>query len=452
MISWADHAEDVVLGRALPAGYGTFVDVGAGDPDEGSATRVLAERGWYGISIAPDPAVADRHRRRRPADVTLELPAGASAGRSLDTVLEDFAKGKLDLLRIGSAAPAGTVLAGVDLARWRPRVVLVEVADPRTGAPAPGAAALDALGEAGYRQALFDGVNRFFAAPGDEELLGRLGAPASPADGYVPWTTVRQEEAIAALRRRVEHLERLLQDRSAAVSGSGAVAVRHPLHVPDPPRGLRPRAARPAPASPAPPPAARVAVVGAPGAAADWLRRALSAALDAPGPSADHPADVDWHGLPDRFVLGLPWPRTRLLEQVLAERGIVAVSPARRPAGAVADLEPPAGASAGDDWLAWATGAEVAAVLGRTVGWWATPATVRVRWEDLTADPPAALSAVLDACGLVPAADPSAVTAAVGPPPASALPAGVAEQVDAAHATVATRLGYAVAGTGLTAR
>ena len=91
MISWAANAEDVVLARALPSGFGTYVDVGAGDPDEDSATRVFAERGWYGINVAGGSETAARHHRRRPLHANLELPAAAGPERNLDSVLAELA-------------------------------------------------------------------------------------------------------------------------------------------------------------------------------------------------------------------------------------------------------------------------------------------------------------------------------------------------------------------------
>ena len=406
MISWATNAEDVVLARALPAGFGTYADVGAGDPDEGSATRLLAERGWYGISVTAGPEAAARHRERRPDDVTLELPAGASPRRTLDAVLEDFSKGPLDLLRIGSPAPAGTVLAGVELDRWRPRVVVVEAVDPVTGAGGDPAAWRAPLEAAGYTEAHFDGVNHFFAPAGDPDLLARLAVPASSLDGHRPWTAARLAEEVARMRERVGVLERTLDERSGVAAGSSRLAARRTLHVPEPPAGLpRRRPVVPSPA-PAPSPPARLALVGSPGSWGPWLGPALAAALATEVRRADHPADVDWGSLPGSVVLEISWPRTRLLERTLAGAGMTSVCPSPRPPRPARRADPPAaGPGSAPDPSEW------------SATWTSTPATVQYDPEGLLADPAATVGTILGACGLTPALDPEAVVARLGAPP-----------------------------------
>ena len=393
MISWATNAEDVVLSRSLLGGFGTYVDLGAADPDEGSATRLLAERGWYGISVTAGPGAAARHRERRPGDVTLELPAGVAPPRTLDIVLEDFSRGPLDLLRIGSAAPAGAVLAGVDLARWRPRVVLVEAVDPASGAGDDDEAWRAPLEAAGYTEALFDGVNHFFAPADDPELLARLAVPASSLDGYEPWAAARLAEALAGLQERVRMLERSLDEHSGVAAGSSRLAAQRSLHVPEPPAGLPHRRAASTSPTPAPSPPARLALVGDPGAWRSWMGEALAAALSAELLRAEHPADLAWGSLPGSVVVDLAWPRTRLLERSLAAAAMAAVCHTEP-----ADAGSPAG---------W----------GAT--WTSTPATVGFGLGELFADPTTTLAAVLAGCGLTPAFSPEAVVARLGPPPRS---------------------------------
>lgn len=393
MISWATNAEDVVLARSLPAGFGTYVDVGAGDPDEGSATRLLAERGWYGISVVAGAGAAARHRERRPGDVTLELPAGVAPPRTLDAVLEDFSRGPLDLLRIGSVAPAGQVLAGVDLSRWRPRVVLVETVDPLSGAGSHDAAWRDALETAGYAEALFDGVNRFFAPAADPDLLTRLALPASSLDGYRHWTAERLEETVDRLRDRVELLERTLDERSGVAAGSSRLAARRTLHVPQPPAGLPPRRRTIAVPMPAPPPPARLALVGGPGGWRSWLGEALAGVLGAELVRAEHPADLAWGSLAGPVVVELAWPRTRLLERALAAAAMAAVCPTSSTVGE---------GSAGWD-----------------ATWGSTPATVGFGLGELFAEPAATLGAILAACDLAPLAAPETIVASLGAPAAT---------------------------------
>ena len=46
-------AEDAIIRRYIPENYGTYVDVGAGRPIQGSNTYSLYKRGWSGVCIDP---------------------------------------------------------------------------------------------------------------------------------------------------------------------------------------------------------------------------------------------------------------------------------------------------------------------------------------------------------------------------------------------------------------
>lgn len=52
---------------------GFYVDVGAHHPTRFSNTRLFYERGWRGINIEPNPAVAAAFREQRPRDVHLAV-------------------------------------------------------------------------------------------------------------------------------------------------------------------------------------------------------------------------------------------------------------------------------------------------------------------------------------------------------------------------------------------
>jgi FkbM family methyltransferase len=101
------HGEDVIAlailersGR-LPA-EGVYVDVGAFHPTFASNTAVLAQRGWRGICIEPNPVMAERLRAARPGDLVLEVAVGSSRREghlnffyewaSSNTLDDDFAK------------------------------------------------------------------------------------------------------------------------------------------------------------------------------------------------------------------------------------------------------------------------------------------------------------------------------------------------------------------------
>lgn len=143
-------------------GYrGTFVDVGAADAERNSQTYDLEQAGWSGILIEPRPDCAEQLRRDRRSPVfqvacssperagtimALHLAGGHSslndafvvAGlksegtitvtvRTLDEVLaETKMTAPIDFVSIDVEGHEADVLAGFDLQRWRPRLLVIE--------------------------------------------------------------------------------------------------------------------------------------------------------------------------------------------------------------------------------------------------------------------------------------------------------------------------------------
>jgi FkbM family methyltransferase len=140
---------------------GFFVEVGANHPTFASQTWHLEQLGWRGILIEPQPDLAENLRRRRSAQVfAVACSSPANAGqrmtfhvagalsslerdrmapgaelqrvievpvRTLDDVLaEAQAPVPLDLVSLDVEGHELSVLEGFTLARWRPRLVLLE--------------------------------------------------------------------------------------------------------------------------------------------------------------------------------------------------------------------------------------------------------------------------------------------------------------------------------------
>jgi FkbM family methyltransferase len=141
------------------AGY--FVDVGANDPERWSQSFHLERLGWDGVLIEPQPDLAAKLRERRRGKVyAVACSSPANAGKTMRLHLAGIYSSLDPQLSIATVAPEGAVevpvttldavlvgaqapqpldflsidvegheidvLDGFDLARWRPRLVLIE--------------------------------------------------------------------------------------------------------------------------------------------------------------------------------------------------------------------------------------------------------------------------------------------------------------------------------------
>jgi FkbM family methyltransferase len=256
-ISYAQMAEDIVLWRALKHRRGGFfVDVGAHHPIGSSVTKIFSIAGWTGINIEPIPALIEHFAADRPTDVNLAIGISDVVGNlqffdvvddqqrstfdrdladmyraegrrveeiaipvtTLDSVFENYVKSEVDFLKIDAEGHEEAVIRSLNLKRWRPHVILAEGALHQQHVW-PGL-----LEKAGYRQTLFDGVNRFFVAEEHfPELGSSLSYPACPLDDFVAYDHLLALNALGAerdalrdqneeLQRRVLHLEQAMSE------------------------------------------------------------------------------------------------------------------------------------------------------------------------------------------------------------------------------------------------
>ncbi len=258
-VSYAQNGEDVVLWRALgDVSDGFYVDVGAADPIEYSVTRGLYEHGWRGIDVEPLPGFAAALVEDRPRDTVVASAAGSTDGeitfhevvgtglstigkdeaqaarergfevvdvtipmRRLDSILEEHlpAGGTIHVLKIDVEGAEAEVLAGVDLRRWRPWVVVVEATRPLSTESTRDSFEELVTG-CGYTPTLFDGLNVFYVSDEHPELTERLSYPACPLDLYTSIETMRLTEAgqrfaIAEAAAFVEGMRRAEADEKA---------------------------------------------------------------------------------------------------------------------------------------------------------------------------------------------------------------------------------------------
>ena len=221
-LSYAQNLEDYHLDLAF-AGHasGTYVDVGGGHPVADNVSFWFYLKGWRGLIVEPQAELADAYRHVRPRDVVFQGLAGGSDGdvdfhiveglhglssmikpasgdamqpavtfrteqrpvRRLDRLVAEAGLGQVDFLKIDVEGAERQVLAGIDFAKLRPRMLVIEAINP--GNLAGDASAWEpSLLAAGYEFCLFDRLNRFYVAREASELRSRL--PAEPA----PWDRV----------------------------------------------------------------------------------------------------------------------------------------------------------------------------------------------------------------------------------------------------------------------
>ncbi len=195
--SYAQHGEDQALLGLLQSQPSKlpYLDVGCNHPFKLSNTYLLYRQGWRGLCVDPLPRFAPLYRRWRPEDHFTNLAVGETAGElpfyefesdvlstldstlaqqyqaqgyrlrsrsavriaRLDTVLEESGlQGPLSLLSIDIEGHELPALRSLDLTRWQPQLVCLEVAT------ADGKRSVDAvqyLQAQGYGIALDLGLN-----------------------------------------------------------------------------------------------------------------------------------------------------------------------------------------------------------------------------------------------------------------------------------------------------
>jgi FkbM family methyltransferase len=217
--SRAQNFEDVVLHRALgDIRGGTYIDVGAHDPVIYSVTKAFYKRGWRGINIEPVEEWFQRLQRDRPEDINLQVAAGERSGtltlheivgtgmstanagyarrhatagyqvrpnevpmRTLTDILLEHQIREIHFLKIDVEGAERAVLAGLDLRRFRPWVILVEATEPNSLVPTH-AAWEEMLTSTGYVFVFFDGLNRFYVAQERESRMRYKLRPAGFLD------------------------------------------------------------------------------------------------------------------------------------------------------------------------------------------------------------------------------------------------------------------------------
>lgn len=251
---YAQNFEDVILWRALGTiDHGHYVDVGAHDPDYSSVTRRFYEAGWRGINVEPVDEMYAKLQDRRPEDVNVQvacsdhqhdltfyevIDTGLSTldevhaqqmredgwrvvehvihAVTLDSLLEEHGLEEIHFLKIDVEGAEPAVLAGCDLKRWQPWILVIEATAPlsrdlTSAAWEPGVLA------AGYQKVYFDGLNNYYVSAEHADLAADFGLQPNCFDGFAlapDHCLVDQSERLS-LTREVDRLRGVVTQTEA---------------------------------------------------------------------------------------------------------------------------------------------------------------------------------------------------------------------------------------------
>ena len=223
MITYAQNFEDVLLSRLFSEqGAGFYIDIGASHPENLSITKHFYDLGWVGINVEPIPANYRVFQEARPRDVNINAAIDTETGERTfyevsefnalstfdpiqaeflrqsgyhlttypvktircDALFEQYVDCTVDFLKIDVEGSEESVLRSLDLARFRPRVLLIEATLPARGFPGWEDCEKFAswnweslVYNAGYQFAHFDGISRYYVRNEDAHLISRFKLP-----------------------------------------------------------------------------------------------------------------------------------------------------------------------------------------------------------------------------------------------------------------------------------
>jgi FkbM family methyltransferase len=216
--SYTKSNADLLLLSALwrvPAQVGFYIDAGSGTPEHDSVTNLLYEKGWRGINIEPSPERFARLTETRKRDINIEAVASNTPGEVIfpeivgeqpDDILDAFANRHSDpqkkpfrssvvnavtltqicerhapkeihFLKVGVEGHEAKVLDGMDFARFRPWILVIELTEPDIH-PSSHQSWDKRVRDAGYDFVFADELSRYYVAEEHAELTSNLSVSA----------------------------------------------------------------------------------------------------------------------------------------------------------------------------------------------------------------------------------------------------------------------------------
>ncbi len=91
IISYAQRYEDMHLLRAFgEQASGFYIDIGAGHPVYDNVSFAFYLRGWRGVTVEPNPWLAQLSEAVRPLDIRIQSLVGEKPGNATYYLVEDF--------------------------------------------------------------------------------------------------------------------------------------------------------------------------------------------------------------------------------------------------------------------------------------------------------------------------------------------------------------------------
>lgn len=199
--------EDLLFEGLFRGQNGTYLDVGAAHPRVDNPAFAFHRRGWRGVNIGPAGATFDLLAEGRPDDVNLQ--ADLAPARTLAGLIEGHGIFPPDLLSVGVEGDRESILQGLRLVSWRPKVVVVQDGVPEAGDHGPPAWELH-LVDQGYLPAAIEGASRWYLRGDLTDSLDHFHCPASSPDPS-------EEGAVIEQRKRADSLHlKLVEERRLA--------------------------------------------------------------------------------------------------------------------------------------------------------------------------------------------------------------------------------------------